>query len=100
MSAMTSRKISNVLLAGGIALTGALTVSPAAAAPTVVTGVWSNCDHVHNRWPHGVGRRHAVDQTSGTPVTNFKHSNRLYRRAMNHNAGLDRDHDKIACEAL
>jgi excalibur calcium-binding domain-containing protein len=31
-------------------------------------------------------------------VTNFKHSTRLYNRAMNHNSGLDRDKDGIACE--
>jgi Excalibur calcium-binding domain len=28
----------------------------------------------------------------------FKRSNRLYRIAMSHNRGLDRDKDGIACE--
>jgi hypothetical protein len=42
---------------------------------------------------------HAHDQTSGTPVTNFKRSNRIYGNAMDHNRDLDRDRDKIACEA-
>ena len=43
-------------------------------------------------------RRHAHDHTTGTPVTNFLHSNRKYRIAMNHNRDLDRDRDHIACE--
>jgi hypothetical protein len=38
------------------------------------------------------------DKTSGTPVTNFKHSTALYLIAMSHNRGLDRDKDGIACE--
>jgi Excalibur calcium-binding domain len=40
------------------------------------------------------GRRGARDHTSGTPVTNFERSNRLYRQ----NSHLDRDKDGIACE--
>jgi len=31
-------------------------------------------------------------------VTNFKRSTRIYNIAMNHNRGLDRDKDGIACE--
>jgi hypothetical protein len=50
-------------------------------------------------YPHGVGRAHAHEHvTSGSPVTTFKRSNRLYTQAMRYNKGLDRDHDKIACE--
>jgi hypothetical protein len=60
---------------------------------------WDNCDAVHRTYPHGVGRANAHDHTSGTPVTSFKKSNRLYRVAMNHNRGLDGDGDGIACEA-
>jgi hypothetical protein len=61
--------------------------------------VWRNCTAVNHKYPHGVGRRYAHDHvTSGTPVTNFKRSNKLFRIAMDHNKGLDRDHDKIACE--
>jgi Excalibur calcium-binding domain len=48
--------------------------------------------------PHGVGRLGARDHTSGTPVTNFKRSTRIYRIGMSHNRGLDRDKDGIACE--
>jgi Excalibur calcium-binding domain len=51
------------------------------------------------------GRSNAHDRTrSGTkPVTNFKHSTRLYNLAMSYNAArgynLDRDHNGVACEA-
>lgn len=69
------------------------------STPAHASGLFDNCTSLHTRWPHGVGRLHAHDATSGTPVTAFKHSNRLYHRAITHNAGLDRDHDKIACES-
>ena len=42
----------------------------------------------------------AVDKTAGERVTNFTHSNYLYRLAMRYNRGLDRDRDGIACETL
>jgi hypothetical protein len=45
-----------------------------------------------------VGRFGARDKTTGVPVTNFRHSTRLYRTAMRFNKGLDRDKDGIACE--
>lgn len=47
----------------------------------------------------GVGRNGAHDHTSGVPVTNFFHSTKAYKRAMNHNGRLDADKDGIACEA-
>lgn len=51
---------------------------------------------MHQHYPHGVGLLNAVDHvTSGTPVTNFYRSDSLY----NANSGLDRDGDKMACEA-
>jgi hypothetical protein len=55
---------------------------------------FQNCAAMHKVYPHGVGRVGARDHTSGTPVTTFKRSNRLY----NANKGLDRDKDGIACE--
>jgi len=80
-----------VLLAGSFA--------PAASAtPSKAPAQWKNCGAVNHRYPHGVGRAHAHDATSGTPVTNFKRSTRLYNEAMSYNRGLDRDHDGIACE--
>ena len=83
------------LLLGAV---GAATTQGAAAPRS-----FKNCTAMHKVYPHGVGRRHAHDKTSGTPVTNFKRSNRLYsyndgknRRAGEHD--LDRDNDGIACE--
>jgi hypothetical protein len=60
--------------------------------------LWKNCTNVHKRYPHGVGKLHAHDHTSGTPVTNFKRSTRLYKLAMRYNKRLDADKDGVACE--
>ena len=55
---------------------------------------FKNCTAMHKVYKHGVGKPGAHDKTSGTPVTNFKRSNALYRA----NKKSDRDHDGIACE--
>ena len=69
------------------------------AAPAADAKPWhDNCTKFNTKYPHGVGKRQARDHTSGTPVTNFKRSNKLYRIAMKNNSDLDRDRDKIACE--
>ena len=89
-----SARIGSAVAAGALVLTaGAMT--PAQAH---VTGIHDNCTNFNDRFPHGVGKRNAHDRTSGTPVRNFKRSNRIYTRAMNHNSDLDRDNDRIACE--
>lgn len=62
------------------------------------TGIHDNCTNFTKRYPHGVGTRHARDNASGTPVTSFKRSNKLYWAAERHNGDLDRDNDRIACE--
>jgi Excalibur calcium-binding domain len=85
---------SAVLAAGAIVCNG----TPFAAAASAVVAPWKNCTQVNKRYPHGVGKVGARDKTSGTPVTNFKRSNFLYRTAMRYNRGLDRDKDGIACE--
>ncbi len=59
---------------------------------------WKNCTRVQQTYAHGVGRAAARDRTSGTPVTTFKRSNKLYSIAMSNNSGLDRDQGGIACE--
>jgi Excalibur calcium-binding domain len=87
---------SAVLVAGAILLVGA----PFATAAAAVPAPWKNCTQVNKKYRHGVGRVGAHDKTSGTPVTNFKHSTFLYRTAMRYNRGLDRDKDGIACEKL
>jgi hypothetical protein len=70
----------------------------ASATPRPSSSRWDNCTAYTSHYPHGVGTKHAQDSTSGTPVTSFKHSNRLYNIAMTHNSDLDRDRDHIACE--
>jgi hypothetical protein len=57
-----------------IALTGSVAAT-ATARPNVA---YPNCKALNRHYPHGVGRWGARDHTSGTPVTNFKRSNRLY----------------------
>lgn len=79
-----------------IPLSALVVTAPAADA---ATGIYRNCTALHTKWSHGVGKSAARDQTSGTPVTNFFHSNRQYRIAMKKNGGLDRDKDGIACES-
>ena len=60
------------------------------------TGIHDNCTKLNQKWPHGVGRRNAVDK--GGDVTNFTRNTKAYNRADAHNGTLDRDNDKIACE--
>lgn len=76
----------------------AASAAAASASQTTIPAKWKNCTAVNRRYPHGVGRNNAHDHTSGVPVTNFKHSTRLYKTAMHYNKGLDRDKDGIACE--
>ncbi|WP_262852857.1 excalibur calcium-binding domain-containing protein [Mumia quercus] len=100
---------------GGLVLTGlaAATTTTASADTTRTTADaqqtasatakrvptrFTNCTKLRKKWPHGVGRRNARDKTTGEPVTTFKRSNRIYKRAMRYNRDLDRDRDKIACE--
>lgn len=80
--------------------TAALLFTGVSAVPAQAhdTGIHDNCTNFNKRFPHGVGTRRAHDKTSGTPVTNFRRSNRLYWRAERHNPDLDRDNDRIACE--
>jgi Excalibur calcium-binding domain len=79
-----------VLVAAALILAG---VATANAPP-----LYKNCTNLNKRYPHGIGKVGARDHTSGRPVTTFKRSNLLYRRAMSYNRGLDRDKDGIACE--
>jgi len=71
----------------------AMSMSPAAAAVS-----YKNCTSLQKTFPHGVGKAKAKDKTSGTPVTNFKHSTKKYKKAVRANDDLDRDGDGIACE--
>jgi hypothetical protein len=86
-----------------LAVAALLLASPAGAATSTSAAIpklFKNCTNLNKKYPHGVGRNNARDHTSGTPVTNFKRSTKLYRLAMSYNRGLDRDKDGIACEKL
>jgi hypothetical protein len=74
------------------------TATSATPRPQTKPPWWKNCTQLLKRYPHGVGRLHAIDKTHGAPVTNFKRSNALYQLTVRHNPTLDRDKDGIACE--
>lgn len=89
------KRLGVVLAAAGLVLGTTSVVAPVTAGAHT-TGIHDNCTNFNNKYPHGVGRRHAHDR--GGSVTNFKRSNRIYNRAERHNGDLDRDNDHIACE--
>ena len=91
---MNRTRIAAVVASTGLVLTGAVAITSPVEAHT--TGIHDNCTNFNQKYPHGVGRRGAVDK--GGDVTNFKRSNRKYDRAERHNSDLDRDDDRIACE--
>lgn len=68
------------------------------ASADAMPALYKNCTNLNKKYPHGLGRARARDKTTGTPVTTFKRSTRLYNVAMSHNKRLDRDKDGIACE--
>jgi Excalibur calcium-binding domain len=76
--------------------------APAATGAAAIPYLWQNCTHVHTKYRHGVGKVGAHDRTTGTPVTTFYRSTRLYNIAASYNVqrgyNLDRDKDGIACE--
>ncbi|MFN3373427.1 MAG: prenyltransferase [Chloroflexus sp.] len=73
-------------------------VAAATGASAHTTGLHDNCTNLNRQYPHGLGRVGARDRTSGTPVTSFHRSTRLYNAAEGHNGTLDADNDGIACE--
>ena len=89
------KRILTLLLLAGAFSAG---TSVAHASQTTIPAKWKNCTAVNKRYPHGVGKTHAHDKTTGVPVTNFKRNTSLYNTAMSYNRGLDRDKDGIACE--
>jgi hypothetical protein len=77
-----------------LALLGPSSARAAKAPPWV-----KNCTALNKKYPHGLGKAKARDKTSGTPVTNFKRSTKLYKLAMSYNGRLDGDKDGVACES-
>jgi hypothetical protein len=80
-----------VMALGAVGVTSGSSVS---SDVNVAAKKFQNCTALNKVYRHGVGTRKAHDKTSGTPVTNFKRSYKLYKA----NTHLDRDKDKIACE--
>ena len=74
----------------------AVPANAAQHATNVATATARTCATLNVRYPHGVGRPGAHDQTKSTkrPVTNFTRNKAGYLA----NKSLDRDHDGIACE--
>lgn len=88
-------RIAPALAATVLAVAGAALTVPAEAH---TTGIHDNCTQLNKQWPHGVGRKNAVDKTTGKKVTNFYRNTKQYNLAEGHNGTLDRDNDGIACE--
>jgi hypothetical protein len=93
-----ARSAKAALATAVICLVAAVPFADAASAR--IPARWRSCKAVNAKYLHGVGRVNAVDKKAGEPVTNFTHSNYLYRVAMRYNRRLDRDRDGIACEKL
>ena len=93
---MKKQHLAGVVTAVGVVVASLTVGTPAADA--AATGIYRNCTALHTKYKHGLGKLHAVDHTSGTPVTTFYRSTTRYNTAMSHNRGLDRDRDGIACE--
>jgi hypothetical protein len=98
-----SGAIAATVAAIGIAAVGfGVVQAPASGGVAAIPYLWQNCTHVDTKYRHGVGKVGAHDRTTGTPVTTFYRSTRLYNIAMSYNGqrgyNLDRDHDGIACE--
>ena len=85
------------VLAGVIAV-AATALAPAANA--TVPAKYANCTNLHHYYPHGIGRVGARDHVAAgsRPVTTFTKYTYGYNVAIRYNAGLDRDHDYVACE--
>lgn len=88
------KRLSGLIVA---ALAFSLTAG-AYVADAKVPAQYKNCTAVNKKYPHGIGKLKARDKTSGTPVTTFKRSTKLYNIVAGANGGLDRDGDGIACE--
>src|SRR3954468_4746135 len=71
-----------------------------APAQATIPAKYANCTNLRHYYPHGVGRVGARDHVAsgGRPVTTWTKSTTAYNTAVHYNAGLDRDHDFIACE--
>ena len=92
----TRGSVAAVSLAIVFGLTGLSGQAALAAPVTTSAKTYANCDALHKKYPHGVGKKGAKDKVSGSakPVKNFTVSTAAY----NANKKSDRDKDGVACE--
>jgi len=89
--------VAAVSIAIVLGLTGLSGQAALAAQPTThAAKTYANCDALHKKYPHGVGKKGAKDKVSGStkPVKNFTVNTSVY----NANKKSDRDKDGVACE--
>lgn len=97
MSPRSCRIAASVVSALALSLPiAAVSSAPAEAA----SHKYKNCTALQKKFSHGVGKSGAKDKVTGSskPVTTFKKSTKIYKAAIKHNKGLDRDKDGVACE--
>ena len=81
------------------AVVSMLPATAAQAAPPPASA-YKNYTVLNTYFAHGIGAAKAVDRVAAgaKPVTTFHRDTAGYTRAMQHNRGLDRDKDSVACE--
>jgi len=74
----------------------AFVAAPAGVSAPSTLKEYKNCDALHKKYPHGVGKRGAKDKVRGStsPVKSFTVNTAVY----NQNKKSDRDKDGVACE--
>ena len=94
---VTRGSVAAVSLAIVLGLSGLSGQAALAAQPTThAAKTYANCDALHKKYPHGVGKKGAKDKVSGSSkaVKNFTVNTSVY----NANKKSDRDKDGVACE--
>ena len=95
-------RTASAIAAGALALTALVAGPTSADAATKIS--YSNCTNYRatSHFKQGIGRTHGHDHvkpgSKSKPVTNFKHSTKLYNTAIKRNKRLDADRDGVACE--
>jgi hypothetical protein len=93
-------RTASAVAASALALAAIVAAPASADAASKVN--YKNCTKYRatTHYKHGVGKAKAHDRVKGKtkPVSNFKHSTKLYKIAVKHNPDLDRDRDGVACE--
>lgn len=96
MLRLASTACATAVLASGVLL--APSASAAEGAAAAAPHPYTNCTALQTKYPHGLGKKGAVDKTSGKRVTTFKKDTKKYKKAIAANSRLDADKDGIACE--